>query len=147
MSESNIVTWIGEYSVGSDLIDDQHKGLVSMTNELFRGCERHDETIAFMRAIQKAVSYAKTHFATEERFMQKANYPEYASHKKEHEDFVQVVLQQVKNFEVGTCAPIDFALFLKNWLLNHIAVSDKKYSPYLQCVKDEEFAPPQSPPV
>lgn len=142
MAENYMVAWSDAFSVGSNLIDSQHKGLVVMTNELFKGCERHDGTVSFMKAIQSAVSYAKTHFATEERFMQKTNYPEYTVHKKEHEDFVQVVLKQVKKFEEGTCAPIDFALFLRDWLLNHIAVSDKKYSPFLQQIKDEEFAPP-----
>ena len=141
MLKKHEVEWQEAYSVGSTLIDNQHKGLVEMTNMLFQGCERHDEVLSFMSTIQKAVNYAKTHFATEEKFMQKTNYPDYAVHKAQHESFVAEVLKQVKNFEEGSCAPIDFALFLKNWLLNHIAVSDKKYSPYLKNIKDEEFAP------
>ena len=141
MAKNHKVEWLEAYSVGSELVDNQHKGLVEMTNALFMGCERRDGMLSFMRTIQKAVNYAKTHFATEERFMQKTNYPDYAAHKAEHESFVAEVLKQVKRFEDGVCAPIDFALFLKDWLLNHIAISDKKYSPYLKNIKDEEFAP------
>ena len=141
MTKKHEVQWQNAFSVGSQLIDNQHKGLVEMTNSLFRGCERHDEMLSFMSTIQKAVNYAKTHFATEEKFMQKTKYPEYALHKSQHESFVAEVLKQVKNFEEGNCSPLDFALFLKNWLLNHIAVSDKKYAPYLTSIKDEEFAP------
>jgi hemerythrin len=140
---SHEVAWSDDFSVGSELIDTQHKGLVEMTNSLFRGCERHDEMISFMRAIQSAVNYAKIHFATEERFMQKTNYPDSAAHKAEHDAFVAEVLSQVKKFETGACTPLDFALYLKNWLLNHIAVSDKKFTPYLKYIRDEEFAPPQ----
>jgi hemerythrin len=142
MPKSHEVTWSDAYSVGSELIDTQHKGLVEMTNALFQGCDRHDETISFMRAIQSAVNYAKIHFATEERFMQKVNYPDSVVHKAEHGAFVTEVLKQVKNFEEGSCSPLDFALYLKNWLLNHIAVSDKKFFPYFAQIKDEEFAPP-----
>jgi hemerythrin len=142
MSKSDEVIWSNAYSVGSALIDNQHKGLVEMTNALFRGCDRHDEAISFMRAIQSAVNYAKIHFATEEKFMQMTEYPDSAVHKAEHEAFVTEVLKQVKNFEEGNCTPLDFAFYLKNWLLNHIAISDKKYSPYLKNIKDEEFAPP-----
>jgi hemerythrin len=141
MASSHLVTWIDAYSVGSKLIDTQHKGLVEMTNELFKGCDRGDEVISYMKTIQSAVNYAKIHFATEERFMQKVGYPQYDTHKKEHESFVAEVLKQVKTYEDGNSEPIDFALFLKNWLLNHIAVSDKQYSPYLEKIKDEEFAP------
>ena len=141
MTKNHEVQWQEAYSVGSVLIDNQHKGLVDMTNKLFQGCERRDEMLSFMQTIQKAVNYAKTHFATEERFMQKTNYPEHAIHKAEHESFVAEVLKQVKKFEEGNSDPHDFALFLKDWLLNHIAISDKKYSPYLKNIKDEEFAP------
>jgi hemerythrin len=140
--EENFVVWSDDYSVGSVLIDNQHKELAAMTNELFRSCEQSRGRMAsFMKTIQRAVNYAKTHFATEEIFMRKVNYHDYIAHKREHEEFVNEVLRQVKSFEAGTCAPVDFAMFLKNWLLNHIAVSDKKYAPFLAGVKDEEFAP------
>jgi hemerythrin len=142
LMEENFVVWSDDYSVGSVLIDSQHKELAAMTNELFRSCEQTSGRMAlFMRTIQRAVNYAKTHFATEEIFMRKVNYPDYIAHKKEHEDFVNEVLRQVKNFEAGTCAPIDFARFLKKWLLNHIAVCDKKYAPFLKGIRDEDFKP------
>jgi hemerythrin len=138
--EENFVIWSNDYSVGSVLIDSQHKELVAMTNELFRGCEQMNGRIAsFMKTIHKAVNYAKTHFSTEEVFMRKVDYPDYVAHKKEHEDFVNEVLRQVKNFEAGACSPLEFAQFLKNWLLNHIAVCDKKYVPYLKGISDEDF--------
>ena len=141
MAESHEVEWQDAFSVGSELIDNQHKELVMMTNELFRNSESFSGVAAFLRTIQKAVNYAKIHFATEETFMEKTNYPEYELHKAEHKSFVAEVLTQIKAFEEGRCAPLSFALFLKKWLLNHIAVSDKKYSPYLKNIQDSEFAP------
>jgi hemerythrin len=141
-TEKNFVVWSDAYSVGSALIDSQHKELAAMTNELFRSCEQPEGRMAsFLKTIHRAVNYAKTHFATEEIFMRKVSYPDYIAHKKEHEDFVNEVLRQVKNFEAGTCTPLDFAMFLKTWLLNHIAVSDKKYAPFLAGVRDEDFRP------
>ena len=133
------VEWQEAYSVGSALMDNHHKELVRMTNELFRGCERNEDVFPFLRTIQNAVNYAKTHFSVEERIMQKINYPEYSLHKAEHESFVLELLKQMNNFEQGKCTSLDFALFLKNWLLNHIAVTDKKYSPFFKNIKEEEF--------
>jgi hemerythrin len=138
MANSNLVQWSDEYSVQCEAIDNQHKELVRMTNELFEGCEKRDSMAYFMKAIQGAVMYAKTHFSTEEKYMQKGHYPDFAAHRKEHEDFVEEVLRQVKSFEDGHTSPLDFAKFLKNWLLNHIAISDKKYAPYLAGVTLEE---------
>ena len=138
MVNSNLVTWSDEYSVQFEAIDNQHKQLVKMTNDLFVGCEKMDSMSYFMRAIQGAVTYAKTHFSTEEKYMQQGHYPGFAAHRKEHEDFVEEVLRQVRSFEEGKTSPLDFAKFLKNWLLNHIAISDKKYAPYLASIKAGE---------
>jgi hemerythrin len=126
------VQWDDAFSVGVPVIDGQHKELVRMTNVLLEGCEQGRTTIVyFMRTIQAAVNYAKIHFATEEKYMLQVDYPEYEDHKREHEGFVQEVLHQVRLFEQNQTRPLDFALFLKNWLLNHIAVVDKKFSPFL----------------
>jgi hemerythrin len=130
--------WDEAFSVGVPVIDQQHQELVRMTNELFLGCEQAGTTIVyFMKAIQGAVNYAKIHFATEEKYMIQVNFPDYGVHKKEHEDFVAEVLRQVRSFEQGKTAPLTFALFLKDWLLNHIAVSDKKFSPFFLPIADQ----------
>ena len=138
MKDDELVQWNDSYSVQFKKIDDQHKELVRMTNELITGCKKGNTKAdaSFMKTIQGAVNYARTHFATEEVYMEKVTYPEYKLHKKEHEGFVEEVLRQLKSFEDGTSEPIAFARFLKNWLLNHIAVSDKKYAPFLSNVKE-----------
>ncbi|MCL2295122.1 MAG: bacteriohemerythrin [Spirochaetes bacterium] len=141
MSKNHEIEWQDGYSVGSVLIDNQHKELVAMTNALLKGCDGSDAAITFLRTVQNAVNYVKIHFATEERFMQKVNYPEYAAHNAEHDQFTAEVLRQIKKFEEGTCVPLDFALFLKDWLLTHIADSDKKFVPHFKNIEDKEFAP------
>jgi hemerythrin len=131
--DEDSVSWNDAYSVGFELIDNQHKELVLMTNTLFEGCKQGSTAAdaAFMRAIRGAVEYAQTHFYTEEKYMKQVNYPELDSHAQEHKSFVATVIEAVKEFEEGKSEPIALARFLKKWLLNHIAVSDKKYSPYL----------------
>jgi hemerythrin len=142
MEQSDLLTWDEKFSVGIPVIDEQHKKLVRMTNELFLGCERPDITIVyFIKTIQSAVNYARSHFALEEKYMIEVHYPDYAAHKKEHEDFVAEVLRQVRLFEQGKTAPLSFAQFLKNWLLNHIAVMDKKYSPFFMPIADKIVLP------
>jgi len=84
-----------------------------------------------MKTVRSAVEYAQTHFYTEEKYMIQADYPELVPHQQEHKSFVTTVVKAVNDFEDGKSAPITLARFLKEWLLNHIAVSDKKYSPYL----------------
>jgi hemerythrin len=135
--DKNFVAWDEAYSVGVDLIDNQHKSLVNMVNTLFSYCELGDEhaEIAYLKAVNSAMEYAKTHFTEEEKFMRMAGYPKLDEHIKEHEAFVAEIVKSVRLFEKGKTTPIKMAEFLKKWLLQHIAVSDKESAPYLAKLK------------
>jgi hemerythrin len=64
--------------------------------------------------------------------MIKYDYADYLVHKKEHGEFVKRVLEEVKNFEENRqFVPNRFVRFLKDWLLNHIAISDHKFGDFL----------------
>ena len=129
-----LVAWSDDFLVGNEQIDAQHKELVRMTNEFYAGCQMGGVVakVYFMKTIQGAVLYVKTHFSTEEAIMEKAVYPDYEIHKKQHEDFVAQVTAQIQVFEKeDNPDPAGFVKFLMNWILQHIADSDKKYMPYI----------------
>jgi hemerythrin len=129
----SLLVWDNSFSVNFEVIDNQHKGLVDMVNDLIRACNKNKavKDILFIKTIRKAVEYAHIHFATEEKYLQQVNFPDFAAHKKEHEAFVSEVVKQLKSFEKNQNDPVVLVDFLKNWLFNHIALVDKKYAPYL----------------
>jgi hemerythrin len=131
--DDTLITWDDQFLVNCAIIDQQHRGLVDMTNELIQGCKRGNiaTDVVFMKTIRKAIDYAQVHFSSEEKYMRQAAYPDLTAHQKEHEIFVAEIIKQVKAFEEDRNDPGELVEFLKNWLLNHIAVSDKKYAPYL----------------
>jgi hemerythrin len=129
-----MIDWKDEYSVGNSLIDKQHRELIQMTDELYTACRQGGgaEKASFIRTIHGAVRYVKEHFSTEEKIMKQVNYPDYEVHKKEHEDFIAEVLLQAKNYENNNpFVPAAFVKFLLEWIVTHIAGSDRKYVPYL----------------
>ena len=136
MNEDSVF-WDDAYSVGFEPMDNQHKELVKMTNDLFESCKHGATTAdsAFLKTIKKAVEYARNHFSEEEKYMLQATYPDLSEHRVQHDNFVATVLNAMHDFEAGKTAPIELARFLKQWLLNHIAVTDKKYSPYMAKLK------------
>ena len=138
---NELVAWCDDFMVGNRQIDAQHKELVRMTNEFYAGVQMGGvmAKVYFMKTIQGAVQYVKTHFATEEEIMQKVAYPLFAEHKQQHEDFVAEVAQQVQIFEKeDNPDPAGFVKYLMDWVLQHIADSDKKYAPYITKLADGE---------
>jgi hemerythrin-like metal-binding protein len=127
------VAWSDAFSVGFEAIDNQHKKLVKIANELFDGCKSGMTAgdVKFLAILREAAEYAQTHFADEEKYMRQANFPDLDAHRKIHREFTNQVIKAIQTFETGGVQPIDLARFLKDWLLNHIAKMDKEYAPYL----------------
>ncbi|MDR0525857.1 MAG: bacteriohemerythrin [Spirochaetaceae bacterium] len=136
------VKWEERYAVGIHIIDEQHKQLINLTNSLYMAC-RQGKTFAreqFEKALRATVDYVAFHFSTEEQIMTRVNYPEYPAHKREHEGFVKKILEDRKNFEDGKdFIPNGFTHFLHDWILSHIAVSDRTFVAYIQRLKRKEL--------
>jgi len=136
-NKSELVSWSAAFSVGIKLIDDQHKGLLDLVNDMFNHVvgDEQAERAYFKEIIQKAVQYVKVHFSTEEKIMIHTNFPGYAEHKKAHDSFVLTVVEKVKDFESGKSTNftlLEFTQFLKEWVLTHIAIMDKGYFVYFK---------------
>jgi hemerythrin len=64
--------------------------------------------------------------------MDGTKYPNAVVHKGEHKKFVQKVLENVRDFEEGrTFVPNAFVRFLRDWILEHIAIQDKQFGFFL----------------
>ena len=129
MSYNLVVEWQPSYSVGINLIDNQHMELIDLTNRLFRNCVsgKGRPINIFLETLHEAVNYVHYHFGTEEKIMERINYPEFREHKRQHTDFVKEVFSKVDEFNSGKYPnPLSFVYYLRDWVLHHIAVCDKK---------------------
>jgi hemerythrin len=134
------VEWDDKYSVGIPLIDEQHKELIRLTNGLYQGCLAGDAAAHkfFFHAIHGAMDYVKYHFSAEETILANVKYPRLARHKKQHEDFVLKMVEDVKSFQGGRkFVPNNFVRFLKEWILSHIAIEDTQYARYIFGLKKQ----------
>ena len=132
---SELIPWTNKFACGIKLIDDQHKGLVDLVNEMFNhvtGNEKEEKEY-FDKVIKKAINYVRIHFATEERIMLATRFKGYAEHKRKHDTFVLAVVDNVRAFQFSKRFTLfTFTKFLKEWVLTHIAVMDKQYFEYLK---------------
>lgn len=128
---TELVDWSDSLSVGIKSIDEQHRQLLEITNALFTACLEGEDAARefFIKSARKAAEYVQSHFRAEEALLEKAGYPGLGEHRAEHEKFVKELIAQVRNFEAGLkFVPNNFARFLRDWVLTHIAIMDKKYA-------------------
>jgi len=126
------IEWNDSIKVGIRTIDEQHKQLVDMINMLHEAMAAGKGNLVLNEIFARLVAYTRTHFATEEELFKRYMYPEFADHKREHDELIQSVLileSQFASKKLGVS--IKTANMLKDWLTNHIMKTDKKYVEFL----------------
>ena len=134
-NKTEIVIWDNKYSTGIEEIDNQHKQLIVLTNELFQACMLGESAVktVFKEAMSRMVNYVNFHFSAEQELMQRTKFPDYAEHKTQHDSLIQQILAAVKDHKEGKkFVPNLFVRTLRDWILSHIAVYDKAYSLFIQ---------------
>jgi hemerythrin len=125
------VEWSDVLSVGIEEIDAQHQVLVGLVNEMHEAIRLHHSSDVVHGILNKLAEYTRIHFAVEESLMRILDYPDYETHKTQHEGLIQAVQDLQQKVDSGK-ASVGFELmhFLKVWLTKHIIESDKEYSAY-----------------
>ena len=132
LTESQFVTWKDEYSVGIETIDNDHKMLLKLINQLQTSSLYYTGDDFDKEALTELLDYTKFHFSREEKMMEDNGYPDFDAHRQQHRNMTDEVINKVKDYEEDSEKTVDDLLdYLKKWLINHINGTDKKYSAFL----------------
>ncbi len=128
-----LIVWNeGRYGVNIKVIDDQHKQLVDVINNLQSAMSEGKGKDVLGKILGDMARYAKGHFSTEEKIMQTNGYAGYDDQKKEHDAFTEKAVALKTDFDSGKLTlSVNTLTFLKNWLDGHIANEDQKYKAFL----------------
>lgn len=128
-----VLSWKPELATDIRQIDADHQKLIGLINELHDAMAAGKANDVLGKILGELISYTKKHFTTEETLMKLHGYPDFAAHKKEHEDLTKTVLELQEKFNAGKGGlTISTFSFLKDWLTRHILGTDKRYAPYLR---------------
>jgi len=119
-------------SVGVAVLDDDHKKLVGMLNQLHDGMAAGRSRATLGKVFDELVDYTKTHFAREEQFFAETGYPAAEAHKKQHDELTMRVMDLQTRYNNGALTLSKEVMnFLKDWLAYHIKGHDQEYGPHL----------------
>ncbi len=128
-----MMEWDNKYSVGISMIDEEHKKLIGILNKAIFAKKHNDNPEEIKEVLSEMAKYSQKYFSTEEANMIKFNFPEYQSHRNEHLDFTDKTIASYNKLVMGDYQIANELLeYLKQWLVNHILVTDRQY---IDCFK------------
>lgn len=129
---SKALEWDSSFATGIRSIDEQHRKLFDMVNDLHDAMQQKRSKEAIGQILSRLIEYTGSHFAHEEDAFRKTSYPEESAHKQEHSKLVEQVLDLQGKFNAGEAVLTQSVIeFLQGWLINHIKGTDKRYAPHL----------------
>lgn len=130
------------YSVGMPSIDDEHRELMDLINQIHEALRAPASRDEVRKLFQRLTACAAAHFRHEEQQFSDIGYPDALLHTRKHEHLTMVL----SCFQRGTDRmgqPVSFEDqldFLRDWLLDHIANEDQQVVDYLDALKQPSFA-------
>ncbi len=132
------VAWDESLAVGVAEIDDQHKRIFDNFNAFSVACREGHGAEKLNDLFWFLGSYVATHFANEERLMQRVGFPDYPGHYEQHTEFIGKVDALMKRF-AKEGPTLDLVLtvneVVKSWLIEHISEMDRTIGHF---VKEQE---------
>ena len=126
----NYIEWSDKiYATGVNFLDEQHKKMFSMLNQLFFMMQENANWQDVIRVIDQLANYAEEHFKAEEQYFCQLKLKSENQHRCEHHDFLIKVKKFRKDYENGKLSlGLDVFFFVKDWIDHHIKAMDSHYS-------------------
>jgi hemerythrin-like metal-binding protein len=132
LTARRFLTWQEDYSVGVSVLDEDHKRLLNLINQLQTAAHYHTSDEYEQETFDALVDYTKEHFQREEELMEKYGFPGLEAHRQQHQSMVDEVNKLVSAYHKNRDATIEGAIrYLQTWLIHHIKGTDKEYSAFL----------------
>ncbi|WP_146002789.1 bacteriohemerythrin [Telmatospirillum siberiense] len=128
-----LLEWQESFGVGIKALDDDHKHLISLINELHAAKDGAGDTSGAASIVGRLADHLRRHFLREEEYLAKIGYPDIEQHRDSHAQ----TLERIESFaalalagSTGEALPRQILDFMKAWFLNHVICSDLKLRPY-----------------
>jgi len=122
-----LLEWKNEYLIGVEELDYEHKDLFTRLNQLHGILLQNDDKDIVEACLGEIHTRLMAHFALEEHYMREQKSPGYEQHKKEHDNFLDVIVDSMEKFRFDPELSYGETLEvqLQQWIVGHITTSDR----------------------
>jgi putative two-component system response regulator len=121
------VRWDDSLRIGIDVIDEHHRYLFDLTNDLYEVVSTRRGSREVARVMKALDQYVQVHFRAEERMMDYHAYPALDRQKDQHGEFEDRLREfYAELHDNPLTAQFDVLVYLRSWLVRHILHEDAK---------------------
>ncbi len=125
--------WNDILNLGVKQIDDQHRRLLQLANNLIAAVQRGEEQDIMDIFFKELREDTVFHFREKELYMDEIEYPERGKHAALHQALKGQVKQYQRDMHENKEISADEVLnFMRGWLVDHILYQDMKIAKYLE---------------
>lgn len=137
--------WGVDLVIDNGPIDDDHKVLVALVNELHTATSQGQGHVIVENLLQRLVTHTREHLQREEHIMDQTQFPQLSEHMVGHNDFMASLLELQEKYRAGsiTVAP-QLSALLRDWLSIHIRRYDRELLVFLNKGKQARQAAQRS---
>jgi hemerythrin len=129
-----LILWTDHMSVGVKLLDNDHKKLVLLVNNLSDGVVAGQARQELESNFGKLVEFTRLHFSNEERLLEETGYSGTAAHRQEHNRLLDQLMELQARFLSGAEEAKDQDVMnrLRAWLFKHTQGADQDFVSHLK---------------
>lgn len=121
------VKWDDNFRVGIDVIDEHHRYLFDLINDLFEVVSGRHGSHETAKLVKATLTYANVHFRTEEKMMAHYGFDDTVCHEQQHHTFEEKACGLYESLYVNPLvAQLNALFFLRDWMVQHICAEDIK---------------------
>lgn len=125
------ITWKDSWSSGNKVIDEEHKNLFKLSNELIEMSFSAKNKSAYIQKIEELFEHTISHFESEEKILKELKYANLEDHINSHNELISQFKDLMHKAKSDLLTPDDLFEFLfVNVIVNHLISEDSKYFSY-----------------
>jgi hemerythrin len=142
MKIMQIAVWHPDYETGNLLIDEQHKTLFKIVNDLADATARNARREVLRQILNELINEVDIHFKDEEELVKPLGYGGYFSHKANHSYLQEVLLEASTKFDRDSSfLTLETIRSLLDLIVRHICEEDMPMMQYVsKCENSDSTA-------